>query len=58
MYQGWRGVAATTVAGLLMGVLYVATGNLLLPAVAHILGNMRAVVIFWTPMRARDAGAR
>jgi membrane protease YdiL (CAAX protease family) len=51
VYQGWRGVAATTVAGLLLGVLYVATGNLLLPVVAHILGNMRAVVIFWTPPR-------
>lgn len=53
VYQGWRGVAATTIAGLLMGALYVATGNLLLPAVAHILGNMRAVLIFWTP-RSRD----
>lgn len=50
-YQGWRGVAATTIAGVLMGALYVATGNLLLPAVAHILGNMRAVLIFWSPAR-------
>lgn len=54
VYQGWRGVVATTVAGLVMGALYVATGNLLLPVVAHILGNMRAVLIFWTP--ARDTG--
>jgi membrane protease YdiL (CAAX protease family) len=53
-YQGWRGVVATTVAGLVMGGLYVATGNLLLPVVAHILGNMRAVVIFWSPARDRS----
>lgn len=53
LYQGWRGVAATTIAGLLMGTLYVASGNLLLPVVAHIMGNMRAAVIFWTPMRDR-----
>jgi membrane protease YdiL (CAAX protease family) len=53
VYQGWRGVVATTAAGLLMGVLYVATGNLLLPVVTHVLGNMRAVVIFWTPTRDR-----
>lgn len=49
VYQGRRGVAMTSLAGVLMGILYVATGNLLVPAVAHILGNMRAVVIFWTP---------
>ena len=53
LYQGRRGVAATTIAGLLMGALYVASGNLLLPIVAHIMGNMRAAVIFWTPMRDR-----
>jgi membrane protease YdiL (CAAX protease family) len=53
VYQGWRGVLATTAAGVLMGGLYVATGNLLLPAVAHVLGNMRAAVIFWTDTRPR-----
>jgi len=53
LYQGWRGVAATTIAGVLMGALYVASGNLLLPIVAHIMGNMRAAVIFWTPAAAR-----
>lgn len=56
VYQGWRGVAATTMAGLLMGLLYVASGNLLLPVVAHIMGNMRAVLMFWTPARATSPG--
>jgi uncharacterized protein len=47
LYQGWRGVASTTVSGMLLTTLYVVTGSLLLPAVIHSLGNLQAVVICW-----------
>lgn len=46
LYQGWRGVVATGVAGLILAVAYVATGNLVLPIVLHAIGNLRGVVIF------------
>lgn len=47
LYQGWKGIAATGVAGLILSTVYVVTGSLLAPAVLHIFGNMRAVLIFW-----------
>jgi membrane protease YdiL (CAAX protease family) len=37
---------ATGVAGLILAVAYVATGNLVLPIVLHAIGNLRGVVIF------------
>jgi membrane protease YdiL (CAAX protease family) len=46
-YQGWRGIASTTVSGLIFGTLYVASGSLVLPAVVHSTGNLQAVLILW-----------
>lgn len=45
-YQGWRGMVSTGAAGLLLAGLYVASGNLLLPIVAHIVANLRVLLIF------------
>jgi membrane protease YdiL (CAAX protease family) len=56
VYQGWRGMAATTVAGFIMGGLYIVSGSLLLPVLTHAFGNMRAAIIFW-PGREPSAGA-
>lgn len=53
-YQGWRGIVSTGAAGLLLAGLYVASGNLLLPVVAHIIANMRVLLIF-QPEKARAA---
>jgi membrane protease YdiL (CAAX protease family) len=50
LYQGWKGVLSTGMAGLVMASLYLVGGNLLLPVVAHTLANMRALLIF--PARA------
>ena len=47
LYQGWKGIAATSAAGLILSSVYAATGSLFAPAVIHIFGNMRAVLIFW-----------
>jgi membrane protease YdiL (CAAX protease family) len=55
LYQGWRGIAATAVAGVVMGGLYVLSGSLLLPMLAHAFGNVRAAIIFW-PGRGSGAG--
>ena len=55
LYQGLNGIVATTVAGLIMGSLYMLSGSLLLPMLAHAFGNMRAAIIFW-PGRGSGAG--
>lgn len=47
LYQGFWGVSGTGAAGVILGSLYVLTGSLLLPALVHAMGNLRAVVIFW-----------
>ncbi|MGB6483382.1 MAG: CPBP family intramembrane glutamic endopeptidase [Candidatus Acidiferrales bacterium] len=47
LYQGWRGVAATSASGVILAGLYVLSGSLLLPIVFHATGNMRALLIFW-----------
>ncbi|MGA2420325.1 MAG: CPBP family intramembrane glutamic endopeptidase [Candidatus Acidiferrum sp.] len=47
LYQGWKGILGTGVAGVILAGLYVLTGSLFLPVLVHITGNMRAVVIFW-----------
>ena len=46
LYQGWRGVAASGVSGVILAGLYVLGGGLLLPIVFHATGNMRALLIF------------
>lgn len=46
-YQGWRGIASTTVSGLIFGTLYVISGSLLLPALVHSTGNLQGVFILW-----------
>ncbi len=46
-YQGWSGIAATTVSGLTFGTLYSMSGSLLLPAVVHSSGNLQGVLILW-----------
>ena len=48
-YQGWRGVTSTGLMGLILTILYVASGSILLPAVIHSAGNMQVVVILWPP---------
>jgi membrane protease YdiL (CAAX protease family) len=50
IYKGWRGVAASGISGVIIAALFVTTGSLVLPIVAHAAGNLRASVIFW-PVR-------
>jgi uncharacterized protein len=57
VYQGWRGVVTTGVAGLVMALLYVTTGSLILPMVAHAMGNLRAALIFWPPRTRAAVGS-
>lgn len=45
LYQGWTGVAGTAVLGALMTFLYLATGSLAWPIVAHILVDLRTLVV-------------
>jgi uncharacterized protein len=47
LYQGWRGILSTAVAGLILAGLFLLSGNLLLPMVVHALGDLRAAIIFW-----------
>lgn len=44
LYQGWRGMAMVTVVGLGLTLLYLRTGNLLLPILLHILIDLRGLV--------------
>lgn len=44
-YQGWRGVAATTVAGAAMAVGYLATANLLVAVAVHVAGDLGHFVL-------------
>jgi membrane protease YdiL (CAAX protease family) len=46
-YQGWGGIASTTVSGLIFGTLYSMSGSLLLPAIVHSSGNLQGVLILW-----------
>jgi uncharacterized protein len=46
LYQGWKGVLSTGVAGLVMASLYLVSGSLLLPIFSHTLANMRVLLIF------------
>lgn len=56
LYQGWRGIVATSLAGVIMGGLFVLSGSVLLPMLTHAFGNMRAAIIFW-PGRTSAAGS-
>lgn len=51
LYQGWKGMAAVAAVGWLLSSLYLATGSLLAPIVAHILIDVRGLVL--TPAPAR-----
>lgn len=51
LYQGWRGIVMTAVAGLVMGTLYVLTGTLFVPMIVHSVGNLRVVPILWPDAR-------
>jgi uncharacterized protein len=47
LYQGWKGVVGTALVGLIMAGLYLLTGNLLVPVIAHATTDLRALLIFW-----------
>jgi membrane protease YdiL (CAAX protease family) len=62
-YLGWRGVAGSAVAGVLLGALYLMSGSVLLPAVVHAAIDLRGLVL--VPVggpvsagRGRPAGRR
>lgn len=44
-YQGWVGVVATTVVGVLVTVLYVASGSIVLAMLVHALFDLRTLVV-------------
>ncbi len=44
-YQGWIGVVATTIVGLLFTVLYVASGSIVLAMLVHALFDLRTLVL-------------
>jgi uncharacterized protein len=46
VYQGWRGVLGTGIAGFIFAGLYLSTGSLLLPVVIHAATDYRALLIF------------
>ena len=47
LYQGWKGILATGLVGLVMAGLYVLTGNLIVPILVHTALDLRATLIFW-----------
>lgn len=49
LYQGWRGVALTALAGGMFGLLFFVTGNLLGPIILHILIDLRALWLMPRP---------
>ena len=57
-YQGWRGVMSTGFTGLILTILYVASGSILLPAVIHSAANLHVVVILWPPLTASRVPVR
>lgn len=44
-YQGWLGVLVTTLLGAIFALLYLGTGSLLAPILAHLLVNLNAIVL-------------
>lgn len=58
VYQGWRGMIATTLVGLLMGGLYLLTGSLLMPMVLHVLIDVHSgTVAYWAHAREPEFAA-
>ena len=55
IYQGRQGVIATTIAGLVFGLLALVTGNLALPMLLHVLVDVQVLAIYWP---SRDAPER
>jgi membrane protease YdiL (CAAX protease family) len=53
LYQGWLGVAGTTLVGAVIAWMYVVSGSLLLPITIHALIDLRILAIF-TPKRMRS----
>jgi membrane protease YdiL (CAAX protease family) len=43
LYQGWGGFVVTTLSGMAFGLLYIASGSLLLPVIVHIAFDLRFV---------------
>jgi len=50
-YQGWRGVLLTSLLGFGLARLYLSTGTLLLPILAHALIDLRFLLL-WRSRRA------
>ncbi|WP_405087898.1 CPBP family intramembrane glutamic endopeptidase [Microbispora sp. NBC_01389] len=48
-YQGWKGMAAVALLGFWLTAMYLATGSLLLPIVAHVLIDLRGLVLAPAP---------
>lgn len=53
LYQGWRGALSVGVFGVFLGLIYAATGSLLLPVLIHIALDLREMVL--TPRGRRHA---
>jgi len=49
LYQGWRGVALTAVLGGMLGLLFLVTGNLVVPIILHVLIDLRALWLMPRP---------
>jgi membrane protease YdiL (CAAX protease family) len=57
LYQGWKGVLGTTVAGLLFAGIYLASGSIWLPALLHALVNLNSLWLRpWASARSESAG--
>lgn len=56
LYQGARGMVITGLVGLFLAIVYVLSGSLLVPMVAHAALDLRLLAIF-TPERLRKLGA-
>jgi len=49
LYQGAGGVAGTAIVGILFGLLFLLTGNLLLPIIFHVVMDLRLLAILQPP---------
>lgn len=57
LYQGAVGVAQTTVAGLIFGLVAILTGNLALPILLHCLADLQALVMYRPALDAPEDAA-
>jgi len=55
-YQGWKGVVKTTIAGLVLGAIYIGTGSLLWPAILHALIDVQGGTVGYELLQTGDAG--